>query len=108
MLTVTPLAAVALSAALEDEDEPSTRSVRLHARRDEDGTISIRLAIDDVQEDDKPVEFNGRVILIAEPDVAELVGDRTLTVEEAEGEASFRLRPTAADAEGDKLEPGRN
>ncbi len=108
MLTVTLLAAVALSAALEDADEPSTRSIRLHARKDDDGTISIRLAIDDIQDDDKPIEFNGRVILVAEPDVAELVGDRTLTVEETEGGASFRLRPTAADAAGDELEPGQN
>ena len=105
MLTVTLLAAVALRAALDDADEPPTRSIRLHARKDEAGKISIRLAMDDIQEDDKPVEFNGRVILVAEPDVAGLVHDRTLTVEETEGGVSFRLRPTPA---GEEPEPGRN
>ncbi len=90
MLTVTLLAAVALRAALDDADEPPTRSIRLHARKDEAGKISIRLAMDDIQEDDKPVEFNGRVILVAE-DVAGLVHDRTLTVEETEGGVSCRM-----------------
>ncbi len=94
MLTVTDVAARALLAAIADADEPDDRAIRVQAAAGADGPSSLRLAMDDVRPDDKKIEFEGRVILVAQPDVADLLEARTLSVEDTAAGAAFRLRPT--------------
>ena len=105
MITVTPQAALALRAALQDSDSPD-QAIRVLASRDGADAISMRLEIDGVRPDDKKIEFQGAIILIARPSVADLLSDRTLSVEETRAGASFRLRPTQAEEPGSRVGGG--
>jgi Fe-S cluster assembly iron-binding protein IscA len=105
MITVTPQAALALRAALLDSDGPD-QAIRVIASRDDADAISMRLEVDGVRPDDKKIEFQGAIILIARPSVAELLSDRTLSLEETRAGASFRLRPTQAAERGSRVGGG--
>ena len=54
----------------------------------------MRLSVSDVWEGDRKVVFDGRVILVAEPEVADALAGRTLAVQTDGGRSSFTLRPT--------------
>ena len=95
MLTVTEQAALALLAALQDGEAPLDQSIRVFARREADGDVCLRLAVDDIQADDKKVEFQDRIVLVAQPEVADLLDGRVLSIEMTAGRASFRLRPAS-------------
>ena len=105
MVTVTPQAALALRAALVDAESPD-KSIRVLASQDDAGAISMRLEIDRVRSDDKKIEFQDSIILIAGPSVAKLLSDRTLSLEETRAGASFRLRPTQAVEPGSRVDGG--
>lgn len=54
----------------------------------------MRLSVSDVWEGDRKVVFDGRVILVAESEVADALVGRTLAIQTAAGRSSFTLRPT--------------
>lgn len=94
-LTVTPEAALALHTALQEGNgaEDSSRAIRVSL----DTSDRMRLSVSDIWEGDRKVVFEGRVILIAEPDVAAQLAGRTLAVQTAGGRSAFTLRPTRAE-----------
>ena len=56
----------------------------------------MRLSLSDVWQGDRKVLFDGRVILVAEPEVADALAGRTLAIQTGGGRSSFALRPTPA------------
>lgn len=91
-LTVTPEAALALHTALQDGNgaEEPTRAIRISL----DTANRMRLSISDVWEGDRKVVYDGRVILVAEPEVADALARRTLAIQTTGGRSAFTLRPT--------------
>ncbi|MCY3749746.1 MAG: hypothetical protein OXG64_10665 [Chloroflexi bacterium] len=91
-LTVTPEAALALHTALQDGNgsDDAARAIRISL----DTSNRMRLSVSDVWEGDRKVVFDGRVILVAEPEVADALAGRTLAVQTDGGRSSFTLRPT--------------
>lgn len=97
MLTVAPEAALALHAALADDIESSEHSIRISL----DTERRMHMAMGDIRADDKKVVFEGRIILVAEPDVAAALEGQTLSISASAARPSFVLRPSpdgAADA----------
>ena len=91
---MTPEAALALHTALQDGNgEELSRAIRISL----DTANRMRLSVSEVWEGDRKVLFDGRVILVAEPEVADALAGRTLAIQTAGGRASFALRPTRAD-----------
>ncbi|MDE2868304.1 MAG: hypothetical protein OXR64_12355 [Chloroflexota bacterium] len=91
-LTVTPEAALALHTALQDANgsDEQTRAIRISL----DTSNRMRLSVSDIWKGDRKVVFDGRIILVAEPEVADALGGRTLAIQTAGGRSSFALRPT--------------
>ena len=91
-LTVTSEAALALHTALEDGNgsEEQTRAIRISL----DTNSRMRLSVSDVWQGDRKVVFDGRVILVAEPEVADALAGRTLAIQTTGGRSAFTLRPT--------------
>jgi len=89
---VTPEAALALHTALQDGNgaEAPTRVIRISL----DAANRMRLSLSDVWEGDRKVVFDDRVILVAEPEVADALAGRTLAIQTAAGRSTFTLRPT--------------
>ena len=54
----------------------------------------MRLSVSDVWKGDRKVVFDRRVILVAEPEVADALAGRTLAIQSAGGRSTFTLRPT--------------
>ena len=61
-----------------------------------DTSNRMRLSVSEVWQGDRKVLFDGRVILVAEPEVADALAGRTLAIQTAGGRSSFALRPTSA------------
>ena len=91
-LTVTPEAALALHTALQEGNgsEDAARAIRISL----DTANRMRLSVSDVWDGDRKVVFDGRIILVAEPEVADALAGRTLAIQTTGGRASFALRPT--------------
>lgn len=91
-LTVTPEAALALHAALQDDNgaEEPAQAIRITL----DTANRMRLSVSDVWEGDRKVVYDGQVILVAEPDVADALAGRTLAIQTTGGRLAFTLRPT--------------
>ena len=89
---MTPEAALALHTALQDDNgsEDLVRAIRISL----DTSNRMRLAVSDIWEGDRKVVFDGQVILVAEPEVADALAGRTLAIQTAGGRAGFTLRPT--------------
>lgn len=89
---MTPEAALALHTALQEGNgaEGSNHAIRISL----DTANRMRLSVSDVWEGDRKVVFDGRVILVAEPEVADALAGRTLAIQTAGGRSSFTLRPT--------------
>jgi hypothetical protein len=91
MITVTPEARNRLSEALEHIDEQAPKGACFRIVLDPQNQLSLSVGVPD--QEDATVEENGRTILAVPPDVAEVVEDRTLDVEEREpGAAVLTLR----------------
>ena len=91
-LTVAPEAALALHTALQDGNgsEEQTRAIRISL----DTSNRMRLSVSDIWQGDRKVVFDGRIILVAEPEVADALAGRTLAIQTAGGRSEFTLRPT--------------
>ncbi|MBM4436017.1 MAG: hypothetical protein FJ029_02020 [Actinobacteria bacterium] len=100
MLTVTAEAAEALFAALQEANEPDSRAIRVISAPGNGRRESLRLEIDTMLPGDKRVDYDGRTILVAQPDVAAHLDNRTLGVERTAQGAVFRLRRTATPPSG--------
>ncbi len=96
-LTLTPEAALALHTALQEGNgsDDAARAIRIAL----DSSNRMRLSISDIWEGDRKVVFDGRVILVAEPEVADALAGRTLAIQTTGGRSAFTLRPTR-DADG--------
>ncbi|MYD93655.1 MAG: hypothetical protein F4Y02_08180 [Chloroflexi bacterium] len=90
-LTVTREAALALHTALQEGNgSDDARAIRIAL----DTSNRMRLSVSDIWEGDRKVVFDGRVILVAEPDVADALAGRTLAIQTTGGRSAFTLRPT--------------
>ncbi|MCY3895084.1 MAG: hypothetical protein OXG17_01295 [Chloroflexi bacterium] len=91
-LTVAPEAALALHTALQDGNgsDEAARAIRITL----DTAERMRLSVSDIWEGDRRVVFDGRIILVAEPDVADALAGRTLAIQTTGGRSAFTLRPT--------------
>ena len=89
MLTVAPEAALALHAALAGDSESGEHTIRISL----DTERRMHMAMGDVRNDDKKVVFEGRIILVAEPDVASTLEGQTLSIRASGARSSFVLRP---------------
>ncbi len=89
---MTPEAALALHTALQDDNgsEDLVRAIRISL----DTSNRMRLSLSDIWEGDRKVVFDGQVILVAEPEVADALAGRTLAIQTTGGRAGFTLRPT--------------
>lgn len=78
--------------ALQDGNgsEKPDRAIRISL----DTANRMRLSISDVWVGDRKVLFDGRILLLAEPEVADALGGRTLAIQTVGGRTSFTLRPT--------------
>ena len=90
MLTVAPEAALTLHAALADEIGSGEHAIRISL----DTKRRMHMAMGNVRADDKKVVFEGRIILVAEPDVASDLVGQTLSIRSSGEGSSFVLRPT--------------
>ncbi len=70
--------------------EEPTRAIRISL----DTANRMRLSLSDVWEGDRKVVFDGRLILVAEPEVADALAGRTLAIQTTGGSSAFTLRPT--------------
>ena len=93
-MTVTPQAALALHTALQEGNwnDNLDRAIRISL----DTSNRMRLSVSEVWQGDRKVLFDGRVVLVAEPEVADALAGRTLAIQTAGGRSSFALRPTPA------------
>ena len=81
MLTITDAAANHLSEILNEAAAPEGSAVRFLVSRE-----GLSLEIDSPREDDQSIEHDGRTVLVMDPQVAELLSDKTLAFQEtAEG-----------------------
>ena len=89
---MTPEAALALHTAIQDGSgsQDSARAIRISL----DTANRMRLSVSDIWKGDRKVVLDGRVILVAEPQVANALAGRTLAVHTTGGRATFTLRPT--------------
>ena len=98
MLVVTPEAALALHAALADDSESREHSIRISL----DTERHMHMAMGEIRDDDKKVVFEGRIILVAEPDVASALEGQTLSIRASGARSSFVLRPNPNRAADDR------
>ena len=86
MLTVSPAASERLSQILVDEECPEDIAIRLVL---EDNTIT--MALDHQAADDTTFEHDGRTVLLLDQQVAELLQEETLNVEDTPSGTILRL-----------------
>lgn len=92
MLTLTDQAGAQLSEIIEKENLPENVAIRLVA---EERGLSMRP--DSARDDDATIEHNGRVVLLLDPRISDLLTENTLDVEE--GNFALKGGPSAADDE---------
>lgn len=79
MLTITEPAAELLSKLLDEADTPEGVAARFVVS---EGSLS--LEVDSPRPDDHTIEHQGKTLLVLDAQVTELLGDKTLVLEETE------------------------
>lgn len=98
MLTVTPAAAEAVTALLDNPDVPDGASLRLQRGADAAGGAAIGITIvSEPEPDDEVVPAAEDRDMFLAPDVAGLLDDQVLDARIEEQQVSFMLRPQSAD-----------
>lgn len=93
MLTVTESAGNHLAQLLEESEAPEDAAVRIAH-----GEEGWSLLLDNAEPGDQQYEHNGRMVLLIDPESADLLGDVTLDVQMHESEAHLTITPD--DTEG--------
>ncbi len=91
MLVVAPEAALALRAALDGDRASDEHAIRVSL----DTGGRMHMAPSDIQKGDKKVFFDNRVILVAAPEVAEVLAGHTLLIRRSNDGSTFALRRTS-------------
>ena len=94
MLSITEPAAEHLSKLLNEADAPEGSAARFVASQE-----GLSLQVDSPQADDKTVEHQGKTLLIMDSQVAELLDDKTLELEETEDGPTLTVRGGEEEAE---------
>jgi Fe-S cluster assembly iron-binding protein IscA len=81
MLTMTEAAGAQLIQMLDDAEAPEGVAIRF-VHEDED----VALRLDQPKDGDTTLDHEGRTVLVLDPQLAELLADRTLDVQEGEQE----------------------
>ena len=83
---------MALHTALQDANgsDEQSRVIRISL----DTSNRMRLSVSDIWEGDRKVVFDGRIILVAEPEVSDALAGRTLAIQTTGARSAFTLRPT--------------
>ena len=99
MIRITDGAATALRDALAREGIPARKSFRVTAAPGDDPWQSHRLTLtlDETRDDDVTVVWYTRTVLAFEPEVAAIVGDRTVDVKDKEDGSVLVLRSVDAE-----------
>ena len=79
MLQMTEKAGSLLAKLLNESDAPEDMSARLEADDEQ-----LRLAMDHPQENDQAFEFEGRIVLLVDPEVAQALQNYVLDIEDTE------------------------
>lgn len=99
MLTVTPVAATAVSSLLENPQLPEGSSLRLQRDADSNGTGAIGIAIvDERQPGDQAVPMSDGELLLAS-DIADMLDGHVLDAEIDGEHMAFMIRPRSNDRE---------
>jgi len=99
MLTVTDPAGEHLAKLLDDAEAPEGTAARFVAGED-----GLALQVDEPKEDDQNHDHQGRTVLLIDPQVAELLQDKTLDVRETEEGTALELHDENASEEGGSAE----
>ncbi|HCU73161.1 MAG TPA: hypothetical protein DGO43_05045 [Chloroflexi bacterium] len=91
MLIVAPEAALALRAALDGDRASDELAIRISF----DAGGRMHMAPSDIQKGDKWVFFDNRVILVAAPEVSEVLAGHTLLIRKSNAGSTFALRRTS-------------
>jgi len=97
MLTVTEDARAHLVKLLEEAEAPEGSAARFVA-----GEEGLALQVDNPREDDQTHEHNGRPVLLMDPQIADLLQDKTLDVRETEEGTALELHDENAEEEGEE------
>ena len=79
MLTITEPAANHLGKLLNEAEAPEGSAVRFTV-----GQEGLSLQLDSPREDDQSIEHGGKTLLVMDPQVSELLSDKTLAFEQTE------------------------
>lgn len=79
MLTVTEPAADHLAKLLDEAEAPEGTAARFVASQE-----GLSLQVDSPRPEDQTIEHQGKTLLVLDAQVAELLGDKTLALEETE------------------------
>jgi len=96
MLTVTDPASAHLAKLLEDAEAPDNAAARFVA-----GEEGLALQVDEPKEDDQAHQHQGKTVLLIDPEMAELLQDKTLDVRETEEGTALELHDNGEEGEGE-------
>jgi Fe-S cluster assembly iron-binding protein IscA len=95
MLTVTEPASAHLAKLLDDAEAPDGAAARFVS-----GEEGLALQLDQPKDDDQTVDHQGRTVLLLDPEIADLLQDKTLDVRETEEGTALELHDENEQAEG--------
>jgi Fe-S cluster assembly iron-binding protein IscA len=96
MLNVTEPASAHLAKLLDDAEAPEGAAARFVQ-----GEQGLALQVDEPKQDDQTHDHQGRTVLLVDPQVAELLQDKTLDVRETEEGTALELHDENAEGEGE-------
>ena len=87
MLTVTEAASAHLAGMLENADAPDGHAIRVVPSQG-----SIALQLDTPNSEDQAVEHGGRTVLVLDNQVQQMLGERTLDMDQTENGPALALK----------------
>ena len=87
MLTVTEAATAHLHDMLEKSDAPDGLAIRVVPN---EGSVALRL--DEPQPEDQAIEHGGKTVLVLDQEVQQMLGERTLDVDQTEQGPALALK----------------
>ncbi len=87
MLTVTEAASAHLADMLDKADAPDGHAIRVVPAQ---GSVALRL--DEPQPQDQEIEHGGKTVLVLDTQVQEMLGQRTLDVDQTESGPALALK----------------
>ena len=97
MLTVTDPACQHLAKLLEDAEAPENAAARFVA-----GEEGLALQVDEPKQDDQEHQHQGKTVLLIDPEMAELLQDKTLDVRETEEGTALELHDNSEEGQSEE------